>query len=226
MSEASALSLDDVHKTYRQGPRILQVLAGASLTVGQGEMVALVGPSGSGKSTLLHIAGLLERPDKGEILLADTDYAREGDAERTCLRGRRIGFVYQYHHLLSEFTALENVVLPQMIVGTTRGNARERAGDLLDRVGLSERMSHRPPALSGGEQQRVAVARAIANAPDLLLADEPTGNLDPHTSDRVFDMLGDLVRHAGLAALIATHNLDLARRMDRVLHLREGRVVD
>jgi len=218
------LAVEDVHKTYRQGPRTLAVLTGASLAVASGEMVGLVGPSGSGKSTLLHIAGLLERPTSGVIRLNGADCAELGETERTRRRGRDIGFVYQYHHLLPEFTARENLVLPQLIVGTGRRAAVARADELLDAVGLADRRNHRPAELSGGEQQRVAVARALANRPALLLADEPTGNLDPQTSGRVFDMLEHLVRTAGLAALMATHNTDLAGRMDRTLFLRDGRV--
>lgn len=220
-----AMRLNGVRKSYRQGPRTVEVLTGASLAVKDGEMVALVGPSGSGKSTLLHISGLLEQPDAGHVHLAGADCTNLGDGERTRLRGRHVGFVYQYHHLLPEFSALENVVLPQMILGVARTSARAAAGDLLDKVGLSERTSHRPAQLSGGEQQRVAVARALANKPDLLLADEPTGNLDPSTSERVFQVLHDLVRQSGLTALLATHNLELARRMDRVLHIEQGQVV-
>jgi lipoprotein-releasing system ATP-binding protein len=225
MNDAPTLALEGVHKTYHQGPRTLNVLNGAALTVGRGEMVALVGPSGSGKSTLLHIAGLLEQPSEGTIRLAGTDCATLGETERTRRRGRQIGFVYQYHHLLPEFSARENLTLPQLIVGTAKGAARERADELLDLVGLSDRRTHRPAELSGGEQQRVAVARALANKPEILIADEPTGNLDPQTSGRVFDVLDGLVRESGLAALLATHNHELARRMDRMLHLDQGRVV-
>jgi len=225
MSEP-ALQLEDIRKTFRQGQRALQVLTGAALEVAPGEMVALVGPSGSGKSTLMHIAGLLEKADAGSVRVAGKDCARLGDTQRTELRRRTIGFVYQYHHLLPEFSALENVVLPQLIAGRGRGTARARAGELLEMVGLGERVTHRPAQLSGGEQQRVAIARALANAPALLLADEPTGNLDPHTSERVFELLRKLVSEVGLAALVATHNLELAARMDRTLRLREGRVVN
>lgn len=220
-----AIELAQVRKTFHQGERALEVLAGASLRVEAGEMVALVGPSGSGKSTLLHIAGLLEQADGGAVTIAGSDCSRLSDGERTRLRRRAIGFVYQHHHLLPEFSALENVMLPQMIAGLSRRRARERAGQLLELVDLGERMEHRPARLSGGEQQRVAVARALANAPKLLLADEPTGNLDPHTSGRVFAMLAELVKEVGLAALVATHNLELARRLDRTLRLTDGRVV-
>jgi lipoprotein-releasing system ATP-binding protein len=203
----------------------LHVLNGASLTVAAGEMVALVGPSGSGKSTLMHIAGLLERPDGGAVRVAGEDCTKAGDADRTRLRRTRIGFVYQYHHLLPEFSAEENVVLPQMIRGRSKREARAKARELLGLVGLGDRTQHRPGQLSGGEQQRVAMARALANDPNVLLADEPTGNLDPHTSDKVFDVLTHLVRQVGLAAVVATHNLELAGQMDRTLRLEEGRLV-
>jgi len=186
--------------------------------------VALVGPSGAGKSTLLQIAGLLERPDGGEVHVAGYNCERMNDQQRTTVRRRHVGFVYQYHHLLPEFSALENVVVPQMIAGKPRREAVERARRLLEHVGLADRLSHRPARLSGGEQQRVAIARALANRPLLLIADEPTGNLDPHTADQVFALLIDMVRRGGLAALIATHNFELARRMDRVLALREGQI--
>jgi len=226
MSSAAerVLALDKIDRTFVQGGNRLAVLRGATLAVKRGEMVALVGPSGSGKSTLLHIAGLLERPDGGEVRISGDAVGALSDLRRTELRRGAIGFVYQFHHLLPEFSALENVVLPQMIAGTDRRQARGRAEELLARVGLAQRASHRPARLSGGEQQRVAIARALANAPALLLADEPTGNLDEHTASDVFDVLAGLVREAGLAALIATHNLDLARRMDRVLTLHEGAV--
>jgi lipoprotein-releasing system ATP-binding protein len=227
MSEAAAaLVLDDVRRTFHQGARPLEVLCGANLTVAAGEMVALVGPSGAGKSTLLHIAGLLEHPDGGEVFVTGKPASRLSDTNRTALRRRAIGFVYQYHHLLPEFSALENVVLPQMIAGLSKRKAAQRGMELLTMVGLKDRVSHRPGRLSGGEQQRVAIARALANAPAILLADEPTGNLDVHTAETVFDMLVKLVRGVGLAALVATHNQDLARRMDRVVHLADGIVVD
>jgi len=221
----AALSVSGVRKTFRQGENYLHVLKDCDLEIQAGEMVALLGPSGAGKSTLLHIAGLLERPDDGEISVAGQACAKLSDSGRTALRRRALGFVYQYHHLLPEFSALENVMLPQMIASLGRRTAEERARELLDMVGLSERTDHRPARLSGGEQQRVAIARALANAPALLLADEPTGNLDPHTSDRVFDLFVGLVRETGLATLVATHNLHLAGRMDRVLQLEEGRVI-
>ena len=224
-AEGAGLRLEGVTKTFSQGGRELAVLTGIDLEVAAGELVALVGPSGAGKSTLLHIAGLLERADAGEVLLDGRACSRLGDGERTALRRDSVGFVYQYHHLLPEFSAVENVVVPQMIAGRAKGEAKGRAAELLDYVGLGERLDHRPGQLSGGEQQRVAIARALANAPRILLADEPTGNLDLHTAEGVFDMLTRLVRGAGLAALIATHNTALAAQMDRVLKLEEGHVV-
>jgi lipoprotein-releasing system ATP-binding protein len=224
MSE-DALALEGVGKVYNRGRHSeVVVLNGATLTVSQGEAVALVAPSGAGKSTLLHIAGLLDRPDNGRVVLGGIDYTGAADSRRTTARRREVGFVYQAHHLLPEFTAAENVALPQLAAGTRRRTAEARALDLLDRVGLAERAGHRPAALSGGEAQRVAFARALANGPRLLLADEPTGNLDPATSDRVFETLMSLVRETGLAALVATHNLDLAARMDRTLRMDQGRV--
>ena len=226
MSElAPVLALDGVCKSFRQAGGALDVLSGVDLAVRPGELVALVGPSGAGKSTLLHIAGLLERADSGEVVVAGQVASRLDDGARTALRRGTIGFVYQYHHLLPEFSALENVALPQMIAGVRKPAAAARARDLLRAVGLGERMSHRPARLSGGEQQRVAIARGLANEPGVLLADEPTGNLDPHTADEVFALLVGLVRVAGLAALIATHNMALARRMDRILRLEDGDVV-
>lgn len=214
------LRLEGIAKTYNPGtPGAVDVLRGLDLSVAQGEVVALVAPSGAGKSTLLHIAGLLDTPDAGRVVLNGRDMTRLPDRTRTEARRREVGFVYQFHHLLPEFTALENIVLPQLANGVADGAARARARDLLARVGLTPRADHRPAALSGGEQQRVAFCRALANAPALLLADEPTGNLDPATSDRVFDVLMGLVRETGMAALIATHNLDLAGRMDRVVRL-------
>ncbi len=225
-SAAAGLRLDGVVRRFAQGKEVLHVLNGAQLSIRPGEIVALVGPSGAGKSTLLHIAGLLERPDAGEVWLAGEAAGKLGDDKRTALRRSHLGFVYQYHHLLPEFSAIENVVLPQMIAGTARGRARERAMDLLERMGLKARAEHRPGQLSGGEQQRVAICRALANQPKVLLADEPTGNLDPHTSESVFDQLITLVRSTGVAALIATHNPDLARRMDRVVRMEEGLLVE
>ncbi len=230
MSEAGArrgeggLRLEEVAKTFRQGGEALRILDRVSLRVAPGELVALVGPSGAGKSTLLHIGGLLEHPDGGEVTIGGQAASKLGDDARTALRRNAIGFVYQYHHLLPEFSALENVVVPQMIAGQSKAAATARARELLDQVGLTGRATHRPARLSGGEQQRVAIARGLANGPAILFADEPTGNLDPHTAEAVFDLLIDLVRRAGLAVLIATHNLDLAARMDRTLHLEDGHV--
>lgn len=224
MSEA--LSLQDVEKAYNRGkPGEVAVLRGVSLTLAAGEVVALVAPSGAGKSTLLHIAGLLDVPDSGRLAYAGRQMGGLGDAARTAARRAEVGFVYQFHHLLPEFTAEENVVLPQLANGVGRPQAVARARELLASVGVGPRAGHRPAELSGGEQQRVAFCRALANAPRLLLADEPTGNLDPGTSDVVFDTLMDLVRGTGMAALIATHNLQLAARMDRVVRLDAGRVV-
>ncbi len=218
------LRLEDVAKTFRQGGAALKILDRVSLRVAPGELVALVGPSGAGKSTLLHIGGLLERPDGGEVTIGGRAASKLDDDARTALRRNAIGFVYQYHHLLPEFSALENVVLPQMIAGVSKAAATARARELLDLVGLTGRSTHRPARLSGGEQQRVAIARGLANGPAILFADEPTGNLDPQTAEVVFDMLIELVRGAGLAVLIATHNMDLAARMDRTLHLEGGHV--
>jgi lipoprotein-releasing system ATP-binding protein len=219
------VELQAIERTFVQAGIRLEVLAGAALTVRPGELVALVGPSGAGKSTLLHIAGLLERPDGGEVRIAGAPTVGLDDQQRTQLRRSQIGFVYQFHHLLPEFSAEENIILPQMIAGVSRTQARVRARDLLARIGLTARADHRPARLSGGEQQRVAIARALANAPGLLIADEPTGNLDHHTAESVFALLMQLVRDDGLAALVATHNLELANRMDRVLELRDGVLV-
>ncbi|QHQ35562.1 ABC transporter ATP-binding protein [Algicella marina] len=217
------LRLEGIAKTYKQGePGEVQVLKGAALNLAEGEVVALVAPSGAGKSTLLHIAGLLETPDTGRVILGGEDATGLRDRARTGLRRDRIGFIYQFHHLLPEFSALENVVLPQSAAGKAAAEAKARAESLLDSVGLAARMHHRPAELSGGEQQRVAFCRALANAPQILLADEPTGNLDPATSDTVFERMTAIVRETGLSALIATHNLELASRMDRVLHLKDG----
>ncbi len=216
------LSLQGVQRTFVQGDRRLQVLQGVSLDLRAGEIVALVGQSGSGKSTLLHIAGLLERPDGGDVVLEGRSAGQQNDRQRTMQRRKFLGFVYQYHHLLPEFSALENVMLPQMLAGLSRSQARLRALDLLAMVQLKDRGDHRPGRLSGGEQQRVAIARAVANAPRVLLADEPTGNLDSETADIVFRQLLTLVRETGMAALIATHNPELAARMDRTVHLKDG----
>ncbi|SLN47496.1 ABC transporter ATP-binding protein [Roseisalinus antarcticus] len=220
------LRLEGVTKGYNHAkPNEVTVLQGVDLRVGAGEVVALVAPSGAGKSTLLHIAGLLDTPDAGRVWLGETDMTALSDKRRTAARRREVGFIYQFHHLLPEFTAEENIVLPQLANGVSRAAARDRARELLDTVGVAPRASHRPAALSGGEQQRVAYCRALANRPRLLLADEPTGNLDPGSADRVFAALMDLVRGTGLAALIATHNLELAGRMDRIVRLEAGRVV-
>ncbi len=219
------LGLRRVIRSFRQGRRALEVLRGVDLEIKAGEIVALIGPSGAGKSTLLHIAGLLERPDDGEVLVSGESSRELGDDARTRLRRHNIGFVYQYHHLLPEFSALENVLVPQIIAGFDRGEARKRASELLAMLGLTERETHRPGRLSGGEQQRVAIARALANSPKLLLADEPTGNLDPDTANEVFSLLLSIARNAGLSVLIATHNTDLAARMDRTVRLDHGVVV-
>ena len=219
------LVLDNLVRTFHQAGNRLEVLRGASLTVKAGELVALTAPSGAGKSTLLHIAGLLEKADGGEVRLGGKETSRMDDGERTAMRRRYLGFVYQFHYLLPEFSALENVMIPLMVDQVPRGEARSRASALLGRVGLSARESHRPARLSGGEQQRVAIVRALANTPQVLLADEPTGNLDPHTAEAVFGELIKLVRTTGLAALIATHNPEIARRMDRAVTLREGQLV-
>ena len=222
MSDAASLVLDAVVRTYVQAEERLEVLRGATLGVAPGEIVALVGPSGSGKSTLLHVAGLLEHPDNGDVMIGGQSCGAMNDNERTAVRRRDIGFVYQFHHLMPEFSAIENVMVPKMIAGAGRGQARREAAELIEAVGLTDRAKHRPARLSGGEQQRVAIARAIANGPRVLLADEPTGNLDTHTAADVFDLLIGMVRDSGLAALVATHNLDLAARMDRVVQLRDG----
>jgi lipoprotein-releasing system ATP-binding protein len=219
---AFPLSLRDIKRTFVQGDRRLEVLKGITLDLKPGEIVALVGQSGSGKSTLLHIAGLLERPDEGDIVVDGKSAGAAGDRERTVMRRQFLGFVYQYHHLLPEFSAIENVMLPQMLNGHSRAEARRRAAELLAMVQLKERADHRPGRLSGGEQQRVAIARAVANAPRVLLADEPTGNLDSTTADAVFRQLLGLVRETGMAALVATHNPDLAARMDRTVTLKDG----
>ena len=225
MSDA-ALELIEIRRGFQQGTGRLEVLQGASLALHAGEIVAMVGPSGAGKSTLLHIAGLLEPPDSGEVWVGEVACSGLGDARRTELRRLHLGFVYQFHHLLPEFSAAENVALPQMVAGVAWKVALPRADELLDGVGLAERANHRPAQLSGGEQQRVAIARALANGPKVLLADEPTGNLDQHTADGVFETLLAMVRYAGLAALIATHNTELADRMDRTIRIENGRLVE
>jgi lipoprotein-releasing system ATP-binding protein len=223
---APILKLDDVRRTFKQGPREITVLQGANAELMPGQAVALVGPSGAGKSTLLHIAGLLESPTSGRVVLNGRDCAELSEAERTRFRRQSIGFIYQFHQLLPEFSALENVIIPQLIMGKTRRAAEKRARELLTGLGLGARVDHRPAELSGGEQQRTAICRGLANEPKLLLADEPTGNLDPKTSEYVFRELIDLIRAQGVAALIATHNLELAGRMDRVLRLEDGKLVD
>ena len=221
-----AVFLQAVERRYHQGETTLEILNQADFAVWAGQSVALIGPSGAGKSTLLHVAGLLEHPDGGEVFIEGIPTSTLSDGERTRIRRNEIGFVYQFHHLLGEFSALENVLLPQMIRGLSRNEAKRRAAELLSYLGLKDRLSHRPAELSGGEQQRVAIARAVANAPRILLADEPTGNLDPRTSEHVFGTLAQLVRASGLAAIVATHNMELARRMDRRVTLRDGQVVE
>lgn len=218
----AALRLIQVKRSFTQGDTTIDVLRGVDLALQPGEIVGLVGPSGAGKSTLLQITGLLERPDSGDVIVGGVSCGDLDDAGRTEMRRTRLGFVYQFHHLLPEFTAIENVMLPQLINGTGKSDASARAQSLLETVGLGERASHHPSELSGGEQQRVAIVRALANSPDLLLADEPTGNLDEQTSAAVFARLQETVREAGVAALIATHNIELAKRMDRVVRLHEG----
>jgi lipoprotein-releasing system ATP-binding protein len=224
--EIPILFLHDIERHYSQGEATLNILSGAELALWAGQSVALVGPSGAGKSTLLHLAGLLEHPDHGEVYVDGRATATLSDTERTRIRRNEIGFVYQSHHLLPEFTALENVLMPQMIRGLGRDEAKKRAIELLDYLGLKGRLNHRPPELSGGEQQRVAIARAVANAPRILLADEPTGNLDVKTADHVFAAFTQLVRASGLATIIATHNMDIAARMDRRVTIRDGLVVE
>ena len=221
MSEP-VVKLVGVERTYRQGEKYLHVLQGADLKILPGEIVALVGPSGAGKSTLLHIAGLLEDPDQGEVTVAGQECSQLSDHERTALRRTKIGFVYQFHHLLPEFSAVENIMIPLMANGIEKRRARDAAFKLVEGVGLSDRSSHRPAQLSGGEQQRVAIARALSNSPMVLLADEPTGNLDNQTALGVFELLQELVRDRGVGALVATHNLDLAKKMDRILRLENG----
>lgn len=224
MNGAPVLSLRGITRTYLQGEEALHIFAGADLDIWEGQMLALVGPSGSGKSSLLHIAGLLEAPNEGEVWIGGRDCVALSDTRRTAIRRGEIGFVYQFHNLLPEFSAVENVILPQMIAGVPKRRAHEFAMDLLARMGLAARAKHRPAELSGGEQQRVAIARALANRPRILLADEPTGNLDPKTSRMVFGELLNICRSEGVAALVATHNLDLASHMDRVVLLHEGRL--
>jgi lipoprotein-releasing system ATP-binding protein len=224
--QAPILFLHAIDRHYRQGNVTLHILKAAELAVWPGQSVALVAPSGAGKSTLLHIAGLLEQPDAGDVYVDQIATSGLSDAERTRIRRTEIGFVYQFHHLLMEFSAIENVIMPQMVRGLSRHEATKRASDLLAYLGLKERLTHRPAELSGGEQQRVAIARAVANAPRLLLADEPTGNLDPKTSEHVFSALTELVEASGLAVVVATHNMDIAARMHRRVTIRDGLVVE
>lgn len=220
------LKLDGLRRSFRQGEREISVLTGASAELFAGQAVALIGPSGAGKSTLLHIAGLLESPEEGSVVVNGRDCAKLDDDERTRIRRAELGFIYQFHQLLPEFSALENVALPQMILGRSRKQAEARALELLSGMGLAERVDHRPAQLSGGEQQRTAICRALANKPKLILADEPTGNLDPRTSEHVFQELIGLFKSEGVAALIATHNLELASRMDRVLRMENGLLIE
>lgn len=226
MSDDATLVLSDVYRFYRQGETELKVLRGVDLSIAKGEIVALTGPSGAGKSTLLHVAGLLEPPDSGTVSIKGNLSGSLSDRERTEIRRSTLGFVYQFHHLLPEFSALENVMVPQMIAGVSKSDSASKAESLLTRLGLAARIEHRPAELSGGEQQRVAIARALANDPALLLADEPTGNLDQNTSNQVFDELVALVRERGFSALIATHNIELARRMDREVSIIDGKLID
>ena len=219
------LSVRGLNKVYKQGGKKLHVLKNVDLRLYSGEISALVGPSGSGKSTLLHILGLLDSPSAGQIIMQERDISKLRDRARTQLRNKHIGFVYQFHHLLPEFSALENVALPKVIAGENPKDAKDRAADILEQMGLKNRLSHRPATLSGGEQQRIAIARALINNPTLLFADEPTGNLDPETSEEVFEILLSHVRQRGISALIATHNLELAQQMDRILEVKSGRIL-
>ncbi|HAX91896.1 MAG TPA: ABC transporter [Rhodospirillaceae bacterium] len=225
MNSTPALLLQDIHRSFEQAGNKLHVLRGCQLTIARGEKVALIGPSGAGKSTLLHIAGLLEKPDEGDIFVGGQKASGLDDAQRTALRRDAIGFVYQYHHLLPEFSARENIIVPQMIAGVSIEDAGKRADELLALINLTARASHRPAQLSGGEQQRIAIARALANKPAILIADEPTGNLDPHTAEHVFDVLQDLVTNQGLGLLMATHNHTLAGKMDRAHELKDGLLI-
>ncbi|MEP0235460.1 ABC transporter ATP-binding protein [Roseibium sp.] len=222
---STALALVDVTRSFSEGDRELHILRGVNFAIQPGEMVALVAPSGTGKSTLLHIAGLLEHPDSGDVYVGGVNCAELDDEARTAIRRNDVGFVYQFHHLLPEFTALENIMMPQMIAGLAKNEAAVRAQELLDYMRMGPRSSHRPSELSGGEQQRVAVARAVANAPRVLLLDEPTGNLDPETAHYVFEALQALVRASGVATLFATHNMEIAGRMDRCVTLKDGHII-
>lgn len=219
------LKLENIHRTYEQGEGELKILQGADLEIGSGEIVALVAPSGAGKSTLLHVSGLLERADEGSVTICETPTNNLSDRERTLIRRQHVGYIYQFHHLLPEFNATENAMMPLLISGISDSAARKRGNELLEMMGLTQRGTHRPAQLSGGEQQRVAIARALANSPGLILADEPTGNLDPDTSTVVFDLLASSIRDHDAAGLIATHNYDIAKRADRVLTLKEGKLV-
>ena len=221
----TTLSIKEITRSFHQGDETLEILHGISFDINPGEIVALVGHSGAGKSTLLQIAGLLEPPTTGQVIMSGRDTAGMSEDERTALRNQYVGFVYQFHHLLPEFSALENVMMPQLIGGVSIETAKVRARDLLTKLGLSHRVDHRPKKLSGGEQQRVAIARALANSPKILLADEPTGNLDYATSDVVFAEMMQLVRDTGMSALIATHNPDLAKRMDRIIEIKAGKLI-
>lgn len=225
-NQTPTLELKNVYRSFKQGSQTLEVLRGVDLDIERGEVIALIGPSGSGKSTMLQIAGLLEKPTKGEIYLDGQKCSKLGDAMRTLLRRDYLGFVYQYHNLLADFDATENVMLPQLIAGISKKEAQERAKFLLKKLGLEKRFKHRPAEMSGGEQQRVAIARALANTPKLLLADEPTGNLDPKTAEIVFAELLSIVKETGLSALIATHNFELANKMDRKVRLQDGKLID
>lgn len=225
MSDKNVLQTSDLTRVYHQGGESLTVLHNVEVNIKAGEIVALVGPSGSGKSTFLQSVGLLDQPTNGDIIIGGENVKAMNDKQRTEMRRRYIGFVYQFHYLLPEFSALENVVIPQMVAGVKKAEAEERAKELLTTLKLDHRLEHRPARLSGGEQQRVAIARALANTPTLLLADEPTGNLDPETSETVFELLMDLVRRQGIGAIIATHNMQIAERMDRILELKNGRIM-
>lgn len=222
---SNALELVGIKKTFTQGGEEIHVLNGVNLSINSGEMAALVGPSGSGKSTLLHIAGLLDAANGGKVIIGAESFENANDKKRTIARRTKIGFVYQFHHLLPEFDATENIMMPQIIAGKSEKEARTKALDLLERMGLSDRVTHRPAQLSGGQQQRVAIARALANNPEVILADEPTGNLDAHTAEQVFDVMRKVIKETNCAALIATHNPELVGRMDRVLKLQEGFII-
>ena len=224
--DKTALNIENIYRRYKQGNEVLDVLNGVNLKIAPGEMVGLVGQSGAGKSTLLHLAGLLEQPSAGAIFVGGVNCGTLSESERTALRATDIGFIYQFHHLLPEFTALENVMVPQLIAGLYKTEAINRSKSLLDMVGLSERLNHRPSRLSGGEQQRVAIVRSIANVPRVVLADEPTGNLDPKTSFSVFEQLHEIIRMSNIAMLVATHNIELANKMDRKVSMDKGKIIE